>query len=392
MPRRSGTTDIRIILALTLIHFTGDFYSSFISPLFPLFVTKLGLSLTQVGVIAGVARLLAFVVQPTVGYLADRYQTRGFMLGGLLLVVVCIPLSGIAPTFWILLCCVACGSVGSSMFHPPVTGMVPLYAGQHAGMSMSVFNTGGTLAFALGPIFITWYAGILGLEAITATMAFGLVVVVYLYVVVPPPESEGLKEYGFIGSLKKSLGHAWRPIFLIWLVMMLRAVVGQSFITFMPVFYVDKGYSLVSAGAMFSLFTMAGTFSGLLAGYLSDRIGFKAIFIVSHVLMTPALLMLLFLPGSWVYPGAALAGFFTLATMPLGVVMGQALAPRGRSMVASLMMGFAYGLGGAFTPVVGKMADIYSIQQVLFWIAIVPFLSVGLIVFFPRLEASHGDR
>jgi len=378
--------NFRIIFSLTLIHFTGDLYSSFISPLFPLFVAKLGLSLTQVGVIAGTARLLAFVVQPSVGYLADRYQSRGFILGGLLLVVVCIPLSGIAPSFWVLLGCVSVGSIGSSMFHPPATGMVPLYAGANAGMSMSVFNTGGTLAFALGPIFITWYAGLFGLEWISVTMMFGLMVAAYLYFTVPPPQSEGLKEYGFVGSLREALGHAWKPIFLIWLVMMLRAIVGQSFLTFMPVLYVDRGYSLVSAGAMFSLFTLAGTFSGLLAGYLSDRIGFKAIFIVSHALMTPALMILLYLPGNWVFPGALLAGFFTLATMPLGVVMAQALAPRGRSMVASLMMGFAYGLGGAVSPVVGKLADVYSIQLVLFWIAMVPFLSVGLIALFPRLE------
>jgi len=390
-PQHAGSMNVRIILSLTLIHFTGDLYSSFISPLFPLFVAKLGLSLTQVGVIAGTARLLAFVVQPSVGYLADRYQSRGFILGGLLLVVLCIPLSGIAPTFWVLLGCVAFGSIGSSMFHPPATGMVPLYAGQNPGMSMSVFNTGGTLAFAVGPILITWYAGWVGLEWITATMAFGLLVAAYLYVTLPPPQTEGLKEYGFIGSLKEALGHVWKPIFLIWLVMMLRAIVGQSFLTFMPVLYVDRGYSLVAAGAMFSLFTLAGTFSGLLAGYLSDRIGVKAIFVVSHALMSPALLLLLYLPGSWVFPGAVLAGFFTLATMPLGVVMAQALAPKGRSMVASLMMGFAYGLGGAVSPVVGKLANVYSIQQVLFWISVVPLLSVGLIVFFPNVGAYREN-
>lgn len=56
-------TNIKVLFALTLVHFTGDFYSSFTSPLFPLFVDKLGLSLAQVGVIAGVNRFLAFIVQ-----------------------------------------------------------------------------------------------------------------------------------------------------------------------------------------------------------------------------------------------------------------------------------------------------------------------------------------
>ena len=167
--------------------------------------------------------------------------------------------------------------------------------------------------------------------------------------------------------------------------MVLRAIVGQSFLTFMPILYVSKGYSLVSAGLMFSLFTLAGTISGIISGHLSDRIGFKPIFLVTHTLMVPALLLLLYLPGNWIYPGAALAGFFNLATMPLGVVMAQSLAPKGRSMVASLMMGFAYGLGGMMSPLVGKLADLYSIEQTLFGVAFIPLLTLALILNFPAI-------
>ena len=348
----------------------------------------MNLSLAQVGIIAGTVRLLAFIVQPSVGYLADRYQTRVFILGGLLLSVVFIPLSGVAPTFSILLLCVAAGSIGSAMYHPSVTGMVSLYAGRNAGLSMSIFNTGGTLSYALGPLFVTWYAATFGLEALPGTMVLGLAVAVYLYIAVPQPQSEGLKKLGFFGTLRETLGPARKPIFLIWLVMVLRAVVGQSFLTFMPLLYVSKGYSLVSAGVMFSLFTLAGTISGILSGHLSDHIGFKPVFLTAHILMPPVLILLLYLPGNWIYPGAVLAGFFTLATMPLGVVMAQKLAPHGRSMVASLMMGFAYGLGGMISPLVGKLADLFSIQAVLSCVALIPLLSLVLIFRFPEVNKT----
>ena len=377
--------NIKVIFALTLVHFIGDFYNSFISPLSPLFVDKLNLSLTQVGIITGMSRLLAFIIQPSVGYLADRYQTRWFILGGVLMAVMFITLSGIAPTYALLLPCIAVGSIGSAMYHPSLTGMVPVYAGRNAGLSMSIFNTGGTLSFAVGPLFITWYAASFGLEAVPLTMVIGLAVAAYLFIIVPQPVSEGFKYKGFLGTLRETLGSAIKPIFLIWLVMVLRAIVGQSFLTFMPILYVSKGYSLVSAGLMFSLFTLAGTISGIISGHLSDRIGFKPIFLVTHTLMMPALLLLLYLPGNWIYPGAALAGFFNLATMPLGVVMAQSLAPRGRSMVASLMMGFAYGLGGMMSPLVGKLADLYSIEQTLFGVALLPLLTLALILNFPAI-------
>jgi FSR family fosmidomycin resistance protein-like MFS transporter len=262
--------------------------------------------------------------------------------------------------------------------------MVPLYAGQRKGFCMSVFNTGGTLAFAVGPFFITAVVAAFGLEAMPATMTIGLAVLAYLWVVVPAPVSEGMASTGFLGTLKRQFGAVWKSIFIIWLVMVLRAVVGQSFMTFMPVLLVSRGYSLVSGGVMITLFTLAGTVSGLLAGHTADRIGSRPVFLAAHLLMTPALLLMLWLPGAWIYGGVAVAGFFVLATLPLGVTLAQELAPGGRSMVSSLMMGLAYGLGGAMAPLVGELADRYSVATVLWTVAFIPLVALPLILMFPR--------
>jgi FSR family fosmidomycin resistance protein-like MFS transporter len=388
---KTQSTNIKIIFALTLVHFIGDFYSSFISPIFPVFVEKLSLSMAQVGIIAGTMRFLAFIVQPSVGYVADRYPSRSFALGGLLLTVLFIPLSGLSPSFFVLILLLAIGSVGSSMFHPSVTGMVPVYAGRNSGFSMSIFNTGGTLAFGVGPLFITWFVAQYGLSAMPATMLIGLGVLIYLYRVLPIPEGEELKTSGFINSIKDSLGEVWKAILLIWCVMVLRAVVGQSFMTFMPVLLVQNGYPLVGVGVVTSLFVVAGTLSGLAAGYLSDKTGFKPIFYWAHGLMTPALILFLSLSGNWIYLGAFIAGMFVLATLPIGVVMAQQLAPRGRSMVASLMMGFAYGLGGVISPVVGKLSDLFSIQTVLMYLAFAPLLTLVIIFFFPNIGGRASE-
>jgi FSR family fosmidomycin resistance protein-like MFS transporter len=386
MAEQIKSANIKIIFILTLVHFFGDFYSSFATPLIPVFVEKFSLTMAQVGLITGIIRFLAFIIQPSVGYFADRYQTRSFALGGLFLTIFFIPLSGIAPTYFLLTLVLAIGATGSSMLHPSVTGMIPAYGGRNTGFSMSVFNTGGTLAFGVGPIFIAWFVYKYGLSAMPATMIIGMAAMIFLYRVVPVPISEGLRYSGFIGSMKEILGKVWKPIFLIWAVMVLRAVIGQSFLTFIPVLLSTKGYSLISIGSIISIFIVAGTVSGLVTGFLSDRIDFKKIFFVAHVLMTPALLLFLYAKGNWVYSGAFLAGLFVLATMPLGVIMAQELAPKGRSMVASLMMGLAYGLGGAFSPLTGKLADIFSVQTMLFNMAFIPLLTLGLIFFFPNIR------
>jgi FSR family fosmidomycin resistance protein-like MFS transporter len=376
----------RIVLVLTLVHFTGDFYSSFFTPLLPAFVDKLSLSLAQVGLITGMVRFLSFIIQPAVGYLADRYPGRGFVLFGLFLAFFAIPFSGLANNFWILMLILCLGSLGSSMFHPSTSGMVNVYAGNRAGFAMSLFNTGGTLAFGLGPVFITWYVARFGLAAMPWTMVLGLISFVFCLKLLPMPQNENMAAKGFIGTLKHTLGKVWKAVFLIWLVMVLRAVAGQTFMTFMPIHLAAQGLDLPAVGLIVALFIIAGTASGLLAGYTADRIGFKPVFFAAFALMPPTLLAYLYLPGPWVYLTAFAAGFTVLAPMPLGVVMAQKLAPGSRSMMASLMMGFAYGLGGAASPLVGKLADIYSLETVLLYSAFVPLLCLLCIGKFPDVK------
>jgi FSR family fosmidomycin resistance protein-like MFS transporter len=380
----------KILVALSLVHFSGDFYSSFINPLYPVFMDSLGLTLAQVGFLSGVSRFLAFIVQPLSGYWADRHPSRSFILIGLLLPVLFIPLTGMTSGFYGLLLCIIIGSAGSSLFHPPATGMVPIYAGPKLGLGMSVFNTAGTLAFGVGPIFITWYVVRFGLGAMPATMVLGLLIWVYFYYVLPKPQGDGMVQYGFFGTLRQTLGRVWQPILLIWIVMVMRALVGQSLMTFMPVIWVQKGYTVVSAGVLFSIFTISGTLAGILCGHLSDRMGYKRLLWITHGLMTPFLLIFLLVPGKWIYPATIFAGGFNMASLPLGVVMAQKIAPKGRSMVASLMMGLAFGTGGVLSPVVGKLGDIFTIQSVLMVVVCIPAFSL-IPVYFIKEVGNQAD-
>ena len=385
MENSQSKTYWKVVIALSLVHFSGDFYSSFINPLFPLYMDKMGLSLTQVGLLAGISRFLMFIVQPMSGYLSDRHPSRSFLLIGLLMPILFIPLTGMTTGFYGLLLCIVIGSTGSSLFHPPVTGMVPLYAGPKLGLAMSIYNTAGTLAFGVGPIFITLYVARFGLAAMPVTMIVGLLVWVYFYRVIPKPQGNDMGKYGFLETLQQTLGSVWQPILLIWIVMVMRSVVGQSLMTFMPVIWVQKGHSIVSAGVLFSIFTISGTVAGILCGHLSDRMGYKRLLWITHGLMTPFLLAFLLVPGIWIYPATIFAGGFNMASLPLGVVMAQKIAPKGRSMVASLMMGLAFGIGGVLSPIVGKLGDIFSIHSVLLIIVCIPLISLIPIFFIPEV-------
>jgi len=90
----------KILITLSLVHFSGDFYSAFINPPFPVFKGKMGLSLAQVGFIAGISRFLMFIVQPMSGYWVDRHPSRSFILAGLLTPIVFISLTEITTDFY----------------------------------------------------------------------------------------------------------------------------------------------------------------------------------------------------------------------------------------------------------------------------------------------------
>ena len=281
--------NVRVLFALTLVHFTGDLYASFVNPLLPVFADTFSLSLAQVGLLAGVSRFLMFIVQPVAGYLADHYRTRLFVLGGPILSMIFIPLVGVAPSFLVLILFIVIGSTGQAMFHPPVAGMISTYAGRHFSFAMSIFNVGGTFAFGVGPILVTAVVAAYGLKATVFTAAIGLPLLPLIFWLVPLPQGEGLSSHGFLGSLREALGDAWKSVLNIWAVMVLRAFVSQSFITFIPMLYAQAGYSLVDIGLVVSLFTLAGSASGLCAGHMADRIGYKPVFLACNLLAAPVL-------------------------------------------------------------------------------------------------------
>jgi len=369
----------KAIFALFLIHFIGDFFQSFIRPLLPVMANKFELSLAQVGLITGIATFMAFLIQPFFGYLADRYKTRLILLVGSFLGAICIPMLGLAPYFWVVLLLIGLGSISSAIYHPTAAGMVSVYAGRRTGFAMSLFGLGGTLGFTLGPIVCSGYVTFMGLQRLPILTIFGVLVFVILFIMIPVVDGDGHPRTDFFGTLKESLGEVWKPVLLIWSIAFSRAFVEQSLLTFIPVLTAAEGHSLVSVGGIVSLFTIGGSISALVCGHLVDRIGFKPVYFFSFALSSPSLLLFINAEGRHIYPLALLAGFFLLATLFPAVALAQKVAPRGRSLVSSIIIGLAMGMAGLMMPLAGKMADTFGIRTVLNCVGLIPLAALLLI-------------
>jgi len=372
-----GSINKKAIFALFLLHFSGDFYLSFVKPLLPVLAVKFTLSLTRVGLIGGVSMLTAFFIQPIFGYLADYYRPKTIALIGLLIGAVCIPFVGIAAGYGFALVFVGLGSIGSAMYHPSAAGMVSLYTGRHAGLSMSLFGLGGTLAFTIGPLFLTGYVTLFSLKRLPYAALLGLLVFPLLMGLIPSKQEAKKKAHNFFSSLKDNLGDVWRPILLIWAMAFTRALLEQATLTFIPVLFAAEGYSLVSIGTVISLFTVGGSISSLVCGHLVDRVGFRPIYFFSFALAPFCVYLFIHSPGRLVYAFSFFSGFVLLATLFPAVALAQKVAPKSRAFVSSIIMGLTMGIGGILMPVIGWLADVFGIRPVLTGIALIP---LGMLV------------
>lgn len=374
----------KAIFALFLIHFTGDFFQSFIRPMLPVLADKFSLNLTQVGMITGIATFMAFLIQPIFGYLADRYRTRLILLIGSFVGAICIPLVGIAPYFGIVLLLIGMGSISSAIYHPTAAGMVSAYAGRRIGLSMSIFGLGGTLGFTVGPIVFAGYITLWGLHRLPYLTLLGLLVVALLFVLIPASDGAGLTQRDFFGTLREIIGEVWKPVVTIWAIAFCRAFVEQAILTFIPVLTASEGHSLMSVGSLLSLFTVGGSVSAIVSGHLVDRIGYKPIYFFSFAMSSPCVLLFIHGSGWTLYPIAFLCGFLLLATLFPALALAQKVAPKGRSLVSSIVMGLALGTAGILMPVAGMMADTFGIRTVLSYLAFIPLAALFLIRYLPE--------
>ncbi len=145
------------------------------------------------------------------------------------------------------------------------------------------------------------------------------------------------------------------------------------------------------AGAIAAVSLFASGAGGFFGGPAADRFGPRRVIVWSLVLAAPFLLAAPLLTGWLFIVVLATGGFFLQSTLPVNVVFGQALAPVSAATVSSLMMGFAWGMGGFSVPIVGAIADRYGIQQTLVGLAFIPVAAAAVSMRLPaRAPALHA--
>jgi FSR family fosmidomycin resistance protein-like MFS transporter len=243
---------------------------------------------------------------------------------------------------------------------------------------MSVHITGGSLGFSMGPLLFAPFAQHFGLSWTPLLAIPGLVVIAFFLTRVPPIT---LHHDGIAGF--RALRPYARPLALLYVIVVLRTLTSLAFATFVPVMLTRRGLSVSQAGAIAAAYLFASGAGGFFGGPAADRFGPRRVIAWSLVLAAPFLLAAPLLSGWEFIVVLALGGFFLQSTLPVNVVFGQALAPISAATVSSLMMGFAWGMGGFSVPLVGAIADRYGIEHTLVGLAFIPLAAAVVTMWLP---------
>jgi FSR family fosmidomycin resistance protein-like MFS transporter len=372
------------VLLMASAHFMVDGYGNIYAPLLPLLIPKLHLSLAAAGMLTMLYQMAASVAQIGFGHIADRWRPRLLVMIGPVISVSILSLIGIAPSVPTLAAVLIAGGLGAAAFHPPAAALAHHLGGNHRGLAMSVHITGGTLGFSMGPLLFAPAAQHLGLQWTPFLAIPGLIVIAFFVRRVPPIEVHQ-ESRGGLGALRPYV----KPLGLLYAIVVLRTLASLAFATFVPVMLTRRGLSLSQAGAIVAFYLFASGAGGFFGGPAADRYGPRFVIAWSLVLSSPFLLAATLLSGWPFIVALAIGGFFLQSTLPVNVVFGQALAPVSAATVSSLMMGFAWGMGGFSVPLVGWIADHYGIERTLLGLAFVPLVAAAVAMWLPA--RAPGD-
>lgn len=382
-PSKLAVFHNRPLMLLMGGHFTIDMYGGMLPLLYPLLTARFDIDLKTVGLVALAYTGVSSLSQPVFGWIADTFGTRftGLTLAWTALLFASI---GFANSFNMLLVLAALAGFGSGAFHPlgalNASAVIPA---KQRNSAMSVYVTGGTFGFALGPLVGALVFGLFGMKGTVVMILPGVLISLYLLA--------NMRDIATTGSRRRTETASKPPLALglisiVILVMMLRMVPIVGVQNFIPIWYERLGYSSTFYALLATTVVLSSAIGALGAGQLADRFGRRNVILVTLFASIPAVWLFAEFPGWQAFIWGALIGLLAASTAPLLLVMAQQLMV-GRAGVASgLILGLSFIAGAISAPLFGMLADAIGLQNAMRTLPLIVLVSIAVAWFLPTEE------
>ncbi len=361
-----------LIYLLSASHAVADLSPGALPALLPFFALHYGMSYTELAGLVFASSCLSSAIQPIFGLMADKTDQNWFMGFGVLLTGLSLAITGWVSDYWLIFSAVTLMGAGSSIFHPQAARFVNLISQTKKSTGIGIFSVGGNAGFGLGPLIGVWAVSFWGLKGIGLFGILSLVFGAILLLLSPRLGRETVRcqkdETVDSSHSSETQGkNDWKSFFRLTLVIIGRSVVFCTLSAFLPLYCVRSfGVSEALAGTTLAVFAFGCTVMTLVGGWLGDRIGLIRTLRVGSLALIPSVAMILLCPNiGWIYVVLIVLSFGINATYPSFVVLGQTYLAKNIGFASGVTLGLSFSVGGMVVPVLGKLADIYSINLVM---------------------------
>lgn len=394
----SGNIDIQptvfpILFAISFSHLLNDTIQSIIPSIYPQLKESFSLNFVQVGLITLTFQMAASLLQPLVGMYTDKKPQPFSLAIGMTFTLTGLVMLAYVTSFSGVLISVGLIGVGSSVFHPEASKVAYMAAGPRRGLAQSIFQVGGNAGSAIGPLLAAFIILPLGRHSISWFSIIALLAIFVLWRVGIWYSASYLQ---INRRTKRAIipHHLPKSKIVLSIIILLLLIFSKFFymtgISSYFTFYVmDRfGVSVQQSQLYLFIFLAAVAIGTVAGGPIGDRIGRKYVIWVSILGVAPFSLVLPYASLLWMGILIFIIGLILASAFSSILVYAQELLPGKIGMVSGLFFGFAFGMGGIGSALLGKLADITSIEYVYKVCSFLPL--IGLFTgFLPNLKQQE---
>ncbi len=387
---------LAVLVSISFCHLLNDMLQSLLPAIYPMLKQSYSLDFGQIGLITLTYQITASLLQPIVGLYTDhrpKYYSlpvgMGFTLAGLLLL-------SSANSYLLLLLAAALVGMGSSVFHPESSRVARLASGGKHGLAQSLFQVGGNVGSAIGPLAAAFIILPRGQTSVAWFSLGALLAIIVLSGISSWYKSHRKTRAARPRALSDRPALSRRQVggaLAVLLALIFSKYFYLASLTSYYTFYLISRFQVPVQTAQICLFVFLGaTAVGTIAGGpIGDRIGRKVVIWGSILGVLPFTLILPYANLFWTVALTIPIGLILASAFAAIVVYAQELMPGKVGTVAGLFFGFAFGMGGVGAAVLGELADMTSITTVYRICAFLPLIGL-LTAFLPNIEPEKSWR
>ena len=378
-----------ILFSIAFAHLLNDMLQAVIPSVYPILKDSYQLSFTQIGLITFAYQMAASILQPFVGFYTDKKPQPYSQIYGMLFTLCGIILLSFASSFYIIILSVILVGIGSSIFHPEASRIAFLASGGKRGLAQSVFQLGGNAGTAIGPLLVALLVvpndqRYILIFVIVATIAL----FVLRHIAIWYDNHLTLRSKKKVEIILPDLSQTKIIVsVVILLVLIFSKFFYMASMSSYFTFYLIEKFGLSVQDAQFHLFLFLASCAvgTLLGGPMGDKFGRKYVIWFSVLGAAPFALMLPHVDLLWTGILSVIIGLIISSAFPAILVYAQELLPKKLGMVSGLFYGFAFGMGGLGSALLGYTADHIGIERVYEICAYLPLIGI-IALFLPNLK------